>query len=198
MAKKRTKKQPDATQEAAQAADPEIAPSPGDQTFHEAIEERVAALQKDAETVDTLKEKKVLRRIEASYRMDRLGQRVETLAELAQLQLNIEALFEGDIDPDAAGLRKSPSDATRDISAMESMLRKEEAENVINTFGDLADILEGVETVGDLATLSADQLIALESKHEGILLYAFTDFVNRKKKIDWAQFESFYQKFFNK
>ncbi|MFA6436357.1 MAG: hypothetical protein WCW30_04460, partial [Candidatus Gracilibacteria bacterium] len=50
-----------------------------------------------------------------------------------------------------------------------------------------------IETVDDLRNLSVEQLIKLEDLHEGILLYAFTDFVGGDKKIDLTDFESFYK-----
>lgn len=52
--------------------------------------------------------------------------------------------------------------------------------------------IEGVETVADLRELPVDVLIQLEEKHPGILLYAFTDFVDDAKRIDLTHFEDFY------
>lgn len=53
--------------------------------------------------------------------------------------------------------------------------------------------IEDVETVGDLRELSVDVLIRLEDAHEGILLYAFTDFVDDSTHIDLDHFEEFYK-----
>lgn len=51
----------------------------------------------------------------------------------------------------------------------------------------------GVETVADLRELPVDLLMTLEDEHEGILLYAFTDFADDSKKIDLENFEGFYE-----
>jgi hypothetical protein len=53
--------------------------------------------------------------------------------------------------------------------------------------------LEGVENVEDLRALSVDQLISLEDKHEGILLYAFTDFARGGDALDLEHFAEFYR-----
>jgi hypothetical protein len=54
--------------------------------------------------------------------------------------------------------------------------------------------LEGVETVEDLREVPVDKLIALEDKHEGILLYAFTDFAEGNQKVDLKNFDKLYRK----
>lgn len=53
--------------------------------------------------------------------------------------------------------------------------------------------LDGVETVNDLRELPVDQLIDLEAKHEGVLLYAFTDFARGGDALDLEHFTAFYK-----
>lgn len=49
------------------------------------------------------------------------------------------------------------------------------------------------ETIADLRELPVEQLIELEDRHEGILLYAFTDFLADSTRIDLQHFETFYR-----
>jgi len=53
--------------------------------------------------------------------------------------------------------------------------------------------IEGIERVEDLRTLSLEQLFDLEEKYEGILFYAFTDFMDGRAKLDFPRWEEAYK-----
>ncbi|EKD63825.1 MAG: hypothetical protein ACD_51C00188G0003 [uncultured bacterium] len=63
---------------------------------------------------------------------------------------------------------------------------RENVKNYINT-------LEGVEKVEDLRTLSLEQLFKLEEKYEGVLFYAFTDFMDGGAKLDFPRWQESYK-----
>lgn len=67
--------------------------------------------------------------------------------------------------------------------------RNKKAIDEIKHLDKVEDIIGKIETVEDLQKLSVDQLIKLEDKYEGILLYAFTDIVGEKTKLDFAKWE---------
>lgn len=161
-------------------------------TFQQALEERIAQMEGRKDAVDTRREKRALQRLLSSYKAERLKQTIETHTELAKLRQSVESYFEGDVDLDAEGLKSGRSDMRRAMSAVDSLLRKEEAEDVINRIPGFSSVLGNIEKVDDLNNLTVEQLMALEKKYEGILLYAFTDFADSNKKIDWNDFKTFY------
>ncbi|MDP2624706.1 MAG: hypothetical protein Q8P27_00805 [Candidatus Peregrinibacteria bacterium] len=141
-----------------------------------------------------------IRQLEASMSVERFGQKVDTRKEIDALSdaiedalLSTKEVSEENIEEDGEE-GNFPGNNPDDLSEIvQTAVRKEEAENRINELGfEGMEAFAGVETVEDLAELSVDQLLALEAKHEGILLYAFTDFVGRKEKVDLAHFEEFY------
>lgn len=69
-----------------------------------------------------------------------------------------------------------------------SQSRKALIEKNINNLPKLAQVLVGAEKV-DLEHLSVKTLMKLERAYPGILLYAFTDVIGAKEKIDFAQWE---------
>lgn len=69
-----------------------------------------------------------------------------------------------------------------------SQNRKSLIEKNINNLPKLKEVLDGAEKV-DLEQLSVRALMKLEKAYPGILLYAFTDVVGSKEKIDFAKWE---------
>lgn len=119
--------------------------------------------------------------LETEYGKNRLEVVLETRSEILHLQDEIQARL-GDQSLSIEDIRELKP-------LVESLARKEAAEDRINALGGV----EGIETVQDLRELSADQLIALEDEHEGVLLYAFTDFVEDSTQIDVERFDAFYR-----
>ncbi|MFA7278296.1 MAG: hypothetical protein WC101_04940 [Candidatus Gracilibacteria bacterium] len=77
------------------------------------------------------------------------------------------------------------------VRSIDNVARREQAEDEINKLPGVKDVLGGVEKVEDLRKLDAKALIALEDKYEGILLYAFTDVVGDKKKLDFKNWSAY-------
>lgn len=69
-----------------------------------------------------------------------------------------------------------------------SQSRKALIEKSINDLPKLKEVLDGAEKV-DLEQLSVRALMKLEKAYPGILLYAFTDVIGSKEKIDFAKWE---------
>ena len=135
---------------------------------------------------------KTVRRLEADYKMDgNLAIRVDTKKEIDTLRTVLDEAMEETMEEGSFNVRDNVDDVG-DI--FDTTIRREQAEDRINELGfEGLEGFEGVETVDDLAALSVEQLMSLEAKHEGILFYAFTDFVGRDKKIDLEHFEEFYK-----
>ena len=133
---------------------------------------------------------KTVRRLEADYKMDgNLAIRVDTKKEIDTLRTVLDEAMEETMEEGSFNVRDNVDDVG-DI--FDTTIRREQAEDRINELGfEGLEGFEGVETVDDLAALSVEQLMSLEAKHEGILFYAFTDFVGRDKKIDLEHFEEF-------
>lgn len=117
-------------------------------------------------------------KLESQYGRDRLKVVLDTQAEIAALREEIELRF--------SDRAFSSEDIAELKTVVDAVARAEGIEDRINA-------LEGVETVADLRELSVDQLIELEEKHEGVLLYAFTDFVEDSARVDLSRFEEFYK-----
>lgn len=88
----------------------------------------------------------------------------------------------------------SSGEATRGLRDAPKQEAKKKAERLklgVETHLRTAELQ--TETVADLRALPVEQLIELEDKHEGILLYAFTDFVDASTQINIEHFEAFYR-----
>ncbi len=89
---------------------------------------------------------------------------------------------------DTAGEIKEVQGEVKEVLADEADdLARETIEEAMN--GQVSD----AEKISDLRTLSLDQLMSLESKYEGILFYAFTDFVSSDTRVDFANYKSWYK-----
>lgn len=76
--------------------------------------------------------------------------------------------------------------------AIDSIACRRQAEQEMNKLPGLKDVLSGVEKVEDLRALKVSELIKLEDTYEGILLYAFTDVVGDKQKLDFKNWSTVY------
>ncbi len=74
---------------------------------------------------------------------------------------------------------------------IDSLVQRQKAEKTINELPGVKDVLQGVETVQDLRELKAEQLVRLEDKYEGILMYAFTDIVGDAQKLDFKNWKGY-------
>ncbi|MDP2624695.1 MAG: hypothetical protein Q8P27_00750, partial [Candidatus Peregrinibacteria bacterium] len=157
-----------------QAASPESSDS--SKTLKQLFEDAVHNIDKNPDANE--EERALLVQMETAYEMDRLKVTLDTRQEVLEFMDEVESLV--------ADSEFSDEDIVRLEETIVEVERREGVEDHINE-------LENVETVADLRELSVDQLIELEDKHEGILLYAFTDFVGDDAAIDMASFESFYK-----
>jgi hypothetical protein len=166
-----------------------VAPQSAREIFNDAVEQIRSS--EDLEDKDRRRLEKTVRRIEANYEIDRLDVRLETRREIDALSQQIITVIEGNMEEDAfAG---ENVDDLKEV--FDTAFRKEQVEDHINGLDKSGlDSFEGAEVVQDLSELSLDQLLDLETKYEGVLLYAFTDFVGRKEKLSFEDFQSEYQK----
>ncbi len=65
-----------------------------------------------------------------------------------------------------------------------------QAQEAIRSLPQVEDV---IGTVEELSKLTADQLIKLEDKYPGILLYAFTDIVGQATKLDFNNWQAYKQ-----
>lgn len=107
---------------------------------------------------------------------------VEDIADFLKTMLDAESVSREGTRTDIRDDQEDPEQATR------RTIVKGEMDRIANEKG-----IEGVKDVADLRELPVEVLMRLEDEHEGILLYAFTDFVDGGKQIDLASFESFYR-----
>ena len=114
--------------------------------------------------------------LQESYDDEKLAIIFDTQREVAELREEIEsaAANDGKIDD----IEKSGIDANIDRERIEDTIKSK---------------VEGIETVSDLRELSFDKLIELEGKYEGILFYAFTDFVDSGSKLNFDNYYSWYK-----
>lgn len=85
-------------------------------------------------------------------------------------------------------LAEKVADPVEAKELIQSQNRKALIEKNINNLPKLAQVLDGAEKV-DLEHLSVKTLMKLEKAYPGILLYAFTDVIGSKEKIDFAKWE---------
>lgn len=107
---------------------------------------------------------------------------IEDISEYLELILDSRPISVPGTRTDIADKQDAPESVTRRSSA------KSEFDKIAKE-----KKIDGVESVADLRELPVELLMKLEDEHEGILLYAFTDFADDSKKIDLANFESFYK-----
>lgn len=104
-------------------------------------------------------------------------------------QKALENLSGEPLDPTDEDHTKSSTYGGEVFADREARTLKAVAE--IKRLDKVQDIIGKIETVEDLQKLSVDQLIKLEDKYEGILLYAFTDIVGEKTKLDFVNWEAY-------
>ncbi len=65
-------------------------------------------------------------------------------------------------------------------------------ENFVNAQIETGE-LKGIETISDLRQLSAEKLLNLESQYEGLLFYAFTDFMDGGTELNFEHWYDWYK-----
>lgn len=175
------------------------------------------AFDKDANSKFSLKEKsdlsKVKKALDAKHDLDKATITRNTHAELEALiedtkdkialrtldkkltKTDVEDIseyLESILDSTAISAPGTRTDIADNQDSPESLARRSATKSELDKIAKEKKI-DGVESVADLRELPVDLLIKLEEEHEGILLYAFTDFADDSKKIDLANFESFYK-----
>ena len=145
-------------------------------TVEQLFMETVDAME---ETGMTPKEQAALTELKRGYDEKKLKLTLDTLSEVDGMKAEIDEFLTDKI--------LTPGEKMKLDSNIADDLARETVEEAIN--GQVSD----VEKISDLRALSLDQLRDLESKHEGILFYAFTDFVSSDTKVDFANYKSWYK-----
>lgn len=149
---------------------------PEQSTVNDVLDSVVSNMDQNPEFSTSERAEKI--RLESTLGKDKLKVVLETRREILELQSELQARLGDSV--------VTAEEGTELKTIVDNLTRKEGAEDRIN-------ILEEVETVRDLRELSVDQLIELEDKHEGILLYAFTDFVDDGDAVSLERFETLYK-----
>ncbi|MBI5754398.1 hypothetical protein HZA40_04615 [Candidatus Peregrinibacteria bacterium] len=89
-------------------------------------------------------------------------------------------------DPAAKqGLLDGHTERRRDLDVPAAPKEKTAKDEQLNR------LVNSLETVGDLKELKLNQLLALEDKFEGILLYVFTDVADKDEKLDFKNWKGY-------
>ncbi len=154
------------------------------QSFKEILKNTLANLDQNPE-LSSKEEKiyrKTLRKLESTYKEKLDTLQLNTEAEIADLKREIQ----NDLDALFQDEKFSRTDVVDLSKTVAGVIRRKSVEKTLQeNFSEM--------TLEDLRELPIDTLIGLENKHEGILLYAFTDFIDAKQKIDLSNFENFYK-----
>jgi hypothetical protein len=192
------------------------APPQASISFRKFIEEAIAALDEDPKLSHKEKRilKKVLEEVAKKHDLDKDIISRSTSEELVELRdlvasrvemrsvdkgkvtetdvADIVEFLETILDAKAVSKEGTRTDILDDQESPQETVRRTAVKAKMDVVADEKSV-EGVKDVADLRELSVKTLMALEEKHEGILLYAFTDFVEDSRRIDLARFETFYK-----
>jgi hypothetical protein len=135
-----------------------------------------------AKPKDPVDKKKVEKPVEAAPKLDKKAEGVDKVKAASKIERK-----KGEIVESGKDARKKVSDPF-EKEMVASQNRKALIEKNISNLPKLAEVLKGAEKV-DLEQLSVKALTKLEKAYPGILLYAFTDVIGSKEKIDFANWE---------
>lgn len=185
-------------------------------SFRQFIEEAVAALDEDPKLSHKEKQilRKVLEEVAKKHDVEKTQVTRSTQAELTSLQRELTSrvglrtmdrgkvtetdvadlveFLETFLDTEAISKEGTRTDIADDQETPEQGARRSAVKAKMDAVAGEKGV-EGVKDVADLRELPVETLIALEEKHEGILLYAFTDFVEDSMRVDLSRFEAFYK-----
>lgn len=151
-------------------------------------------------------EKKVLEDLKDNYDSEKLNIIVETQEALAELRSELERIVadrkveEGEMerideileDQDKGGIHEMVEEEASGQEVAEEVA-EEGGEKASGREAVEANIEKKIEKVEDLRRLSISELFTLESKYEGILFYAFTDFVEGSEKVNFDRWDKWYR-----
>ncbi|MBU1018996.1 MAG: hypothetical protein ABII07_04580 [Patescibacteria group bacterium] len=101
--------------------------------------------------------------------------------DLGELEYQNQAEIDSDLESGGQGVLE---DAQEDAQDIRNEIERRGIESVIE---------RKVEAISDLRELSINELFGLEEKYEGILFYAFTDFEDGERKVDFDKWQSSYR-----
>ena len=154
--------------------------SQGGKSIEQLFREVADGIDENVPLEEREEEREVLAKLKEGYRKDRLEIVLDTQSEIADLKSEVQAMLDDDN-------KISDQEKERLDEVVHDAANREQVEDEISSR------VEGIETISDLRGLSLDRLFDLESKFEGIMFYAFTDFAGEKTKLDFESYYSWYK-----